>query len=63
MSETLNNVTLVFEYTIAEGDEDTNGISVAANSLKLNSGTITDATNVSKNALLTPRCPRHTIRP
>ena len=50
---TLNNVTLVFEYTIAEGDEDTDGISVAANSLKLNSGTITDATNVSKNALLT----------
>ena len=50
---TLNNVTLVFEYTIAEGDEDTDGISVAANSLKPNSGTITDATDVSKNALLT----------
>ena len=31
---------LVFNYTVAEGDEDTNGIAITANSLTLNSGTI-----------------------
>ena len=35
--------TLIFEYTIAAGDEDTNGVSIAANQLVLNGGTITDA--------------------
>ncbi len=34
---------LVFRYTVAAGDEDTDGISVAANKLTLNSGTIKDA--------------------
>ena len=34
--------TLVFSYTIQAGDTDTNGIAIAANSLALNSGTISD---------------------
>ena len=33
---------LVFEYTVAAGDADTDGIEVKANKLALNSGTITD---------------------
>ena len=36
---------LVFEYTIAADDEDTDGISIAANQLALNSGTIKDTDN------------------
>ena len=35
-----NTATLVFKYTVVEGDEDTDGISIAAN--VLNGGTITD---------------------
>lgn len=34
---------LVFNYTIQAGQTDTNGISIAANSLELNNGNITDA--------------------
>lgn len=34
---------LVFNYTVAAGDLDTNGISIAINSLTLNGGTIKDA--------------------
>ena len=34
---------LVFEYTAADGDEDTDGISIGATAFALNSGTITDA--------------------
>ena len=34
---------LVFKYTIQSGETDTNGISIGANSLALNSGTIRDA--------------------
>ena len=34
---------LAFEYTVAEGDSDTDGISIAENQLKFNGGTITDA--------------------
>ncbi len=34
---------LVFEYTVLEGDTDTDGISVGANSVKLNSGGIHDS--------------------
>ena len=34
---------LIFQYTIASGDEDTNGVSIAANQLSRNDGTITDA--------------------
>ena len=34
----------IFRYTVADGDgEDTNGVSVRANSLNLNGGTIVDA--------------------
>ena len=36
--------TLVFEYTIAKEDADTDGVSIAADQLSLNGGTITDAT-------------------
>ena len=42
---------LVFEYTVVAGDTDTDGISIAANALDLNSGTIQD--NVTNNATLT----------
>ena len=37
-----NSTKLVFEYTVASGDNDTDGIAIAANQLTLNSGTITD---------------------
>ena len=41
---------LVFAYTVAEGDgEDPDGISVKANSLALNGGTILDALGNSLN--------------
>ena len=43
---------LVFEYTVASGDADTNGISIAANKLSLNSGTIKDTNNSTVNASL-----------
>jgi len=46
---------LVFQYTIAAGDTDANGISIAANSLALNGGTINvaagNAANLSFSAL------------
>ena len=42
---------LVFEYTVVSGDEDTDGIEVAANQLFLNNGTITDG--VGNSAVLT----------
>ena len=45
----------VFSYTVAEGDSDTDGISIGANKLTLNSGSIKDAAdndaNLSHNAL------------
>ena len=34
---------LVFQYTIVQGDDDTDGVSVPANALSLNGGTIKDA--------------------
>ena len=37
-----NSTKLVFEYTVASGDNDTDGIAIEANQLGLNSGTITD---------------------
>lgn len=40
-----------FTYTVASGDTDTDGISINANTLELNSGTIRDAAN--NNATLT----------
>jgi len=42
---------LVFQYTIQAGDNDTNGIFIATNALGLNGGTIKDA--VGNNAVLT----------
>ena len=36
---------LVFHYTVAAGDEDTDGIAVGANALALNGGTIEDASS------------------
>ena len=36
---------LVFTYSVAEGDEDTNGVGIEANSLSLNRGTIKDSTD------------------
>ena len=42
---------LTFSYTVASGDADSDGISVAANKLTLNSGTIKDA--AGNNATLT----------
>ena len=37
-----NSTALVFRYTIQSGDNDTNGISIGANAIALNSGTIRD---------------------
>ena len=45
------NAPLVFTYTIQAGDNDTDGISIRANALALNSGTIRDA--AGNNATLT----------
>ena len=46
---------MVFSYTVAEGDSDTNGIAIGANKLTLNGGTIKDAAenaaNLSHDAL------------
>ena len=39
-SEGSGNAQLVFSYTVAAGDEDTDGFAVVANSLALNDGTI-----------------------
>ena len=44
---------LVFRYQVVSGDEDFDGISVAANALALNSGTITTAGSTTENAFLT----------
>jgi T1SS-143 domain-containing protein len=44
---------LVFDYTVAPGDNDTNGISIGANALSLNGGTIKDAFGDNAN-LATP---------
>ncbi|MEC9372082.1 MAG: Ig-like domain-containing protein, partial [Pseudomonadota bacterium] len=43
--------TLVFKYTIQAGDNDTNGISIRANALALDNGTISDL--AGNNAILT----------
>ncbi len=49
---------LVFAYEVADGDEDTNGVSVRANQLRLNGGTIKDeaenAAELDHEALATP---------
>ena len=46
-----NTTALVFEYTVVWGDEDTDGISIAANQLTFNGGTIKD--DVGYAAVLT----------
>ncbi len=43
---------LVFRYTVAAGDQDYDGISVVANALTLNGGTITTSGSTTENALL-----------
>ena len=53
--ESTDGSAAVFSYTVAEGDSDPDGISVAANKLSLNGGSIKDAAgndaNLSHNAL------------
>ena len=39
--------TLTFTYTVASGDSDDNGVSIDANSLEFNSGTINDASGLA----------------
>ena len=46
-----NSTMLVFQYTIQAGETDSNGISIGANAIALNSGTIKDVTG--NNATLT----------
>ena len=54
--ESVEGSAVVFSYTVAEGDSDTNGIAIGANKLTLNGGTIKDAAenaaNLSHDALL-----------
>ena len=49
-----NSTQLVFEYTVASGDADTDGIEIEANKLALNSGTIKDVCR--------QRCHNHALR-
>ena len=49
-----NTTNLVFEYTVAIEDEDTDGISIAADQLSLNGGTITDAAGNAANLTHAP---------
>ena len=44
---------LLFSYTVVEGHEDANGISINANKLTHNGATIVDAADSTKNAVLT----------
>ena len=46
-----SGATMVFQYTIRAGDNDTDGISIGANALALNNGTIRDA--AGNNATIT----------
>ena len=52
-------------YTVVEGHEDTNGISINANKLTHNGATIVDAADSTKNAVLThgvePADPDHKV--
>ncbi|MDE2752272.1 MAG: SwmB domain-containing protein [Gemmatimonadota bacterium] len=56
---------LVFAYTVVEGDGSPNGVAVAADSLELNGGTIVSATDASNTALLAhtglARNPNHRV--
>ena len=47
------SASLVFNYTVAAGDLDTDGIAVGANALELNGGTIQDGAAMPNNATLT----------
>ena len=56
---------LLFSYTVVDGHEDTNGISINANKLTHNGATIVDAADSTKNAVLThgvePADPDHKV--
>ena len=43
---------LVFEYTVADGDEDSDGIAIAANALRLAGGTIAAEVSATRHAVL-----------
>ncbi len=43
--ESTDGSAAVFNYTVAEGDSDTDGVAIAANKLTLNGGSIKDAAN------------------
>ena len=53
--KSVEQAAVTFEYLVAEGDQDEDGISVAADALSLNSGTIRDA--VGNHALLNHPAP------
>ena len=57
-SET-DGATVFFTYTVAEGDEDTDGIAVVANSLDLNGGAIRADQGDADATLIHPRQPDH----
>ena len=44
---------LIFQYTVAAGDEDTDGIGIEANKLKLGSQTVTIKDDIGNDAILT----------
>ena len=50
--------TLVFEYTVARGDNDTDGVSIAANQLSLNGGTVKDLAGNAANLTYTALPPQ-----
>ena len=45
--ENITGTAIVFRYTVQDGDNDSNGISISANKLTLNGGTIRDANGTS----------------
>ena len=45
--ENITGTAIVFRYTVQDGDNDSNGISISANKLTLNGGTIRDAISTS----------------
>ena len=45
--ENITGAAIVFRYTVQDGDNDSNGISISANKLTLNGGTIRDANGTS----------------
>lgn len=47
----IRGVTLAFEYTVSDGDQDVNGVAIGANAISLNGGAIKDA--AGNDAVLT----------